>query len=552
MIMRQILLITLLVFLSMTIWSQNDNLIENGDFENGDYNYDKDEDYNFENNISDWECRMRELHTGERWHSPEWIYYYLNPDPISGDGLAKFSDYELIQQKLDDNLIENKTYKLTINFNNREHEAGPSSLKIFISKKKIKYKNEFVPIGFNPDNYVCNDNYRQYKNQLGQEIKNIKTINLLNYPTQEWITETFLFEVTEDGFNWITFDLHNNINWEEEGYPHCCLTEYIWLDKLELTKHPYCNWEEDPCSPTDGPIHTSYPDQVDNHSNVMVTGLDNVRSATNIKIRTIHGQVIEELEDRYCINGIDTIVWDGLNLAPAYYIWQMTLENDCGEQNYWRAFPYHNDELPIQDIIQICNNSIQTPIPCCESEPDIYIEDETIEGPGELSFHAINNIEVENTTVEANTEKLIMKAGNKITLKPGTHIKEGAYAHFYIEPCETTSTHESLPPETNYTIPMAEVHDKKLENDTKNTDENATIYPNPCASELHVNILSGYGKQINIEIFDLNGGLLCQKTINCRFSQCSETINTASMNPGMYIIKLTGSAKTKSFKIVKQ
>ncbi|MGC9332148.1 MAG: T9SS type A sorting domain-containing protein [Bacteroidales bacterium] len=229
----------------------------------------------------------------------------------------------------------------------------------------------------------------------------------------------------------------------------------------------------------------------------------------------------------------------------------MKLENDCGTQSYEKYFTYINNYyFPNYPFDGDCNNSIQTPIPCCESEPDIYIEDETIEGPGELSFHAIHNIEVENTTVEANTEKLVMKAGNKITLKPGTHIKEGAHAHFYIEPCTTTNTHEALLPETPYTISMVEVHDKKLENE--NTDKNVTIYPNPCSSELHVTISSDYGKQINIEIIDLNGVLVLQKTVNCRFAHCSETISTAHLSPGMYIVKLTGNDQTNSFKIVKQ
>ncbi|MDA3820903.1 MAG: T9SS type A sorting domain-containing protein, partial [Candidatus Delongbacteria bacterium] len=325
----------------------------------------------------------------------------------------------------------------------------------------------------------------------------------------------------------------------------------VYIDDIELTEHPYCNWEEEPCSPTDGPIHTSHPHQVTNHSTVLVTGLENVYSATDIGI---YGQGTDdpyaEHDNIYCENGIGKIYWNLDNLPYGGYYLMMKLENDCGTQSYEKDFSYDNDNFPNYPFSAGCNNSIQTPIPCCESEPDIYIEDETIEGPGELSFHAIHNIEVENTTVEANTEKLIMKAGNKITLKPGTHIKEGAYAHFYIEPCTTTNTHEALPPETTYTIPMAEVHDKKIENE--HTVSNASIYPNPFSSELHVSISSDYGKQITCEMFDLNGISVLQKTFNCRFSHCSETISTASMNPGMYIVKLTGSAKTKSFKIIKQ
>ncbi|MEA3447405.1 MAG: T9SS type A sorting domain-containing protein [Bacteroidota bacterium] len=477
---------------------------------------------------------------------------------------ARIGGYELIQQKFLDiwgHLESGSYYKIKFRVYVPSGYSDYNALKFMLAKNEVKYKSPGMvtknSVPGIPNGDVCSyqcpslweypNGYKQYKNN---QIVVLKKYNFSQLEHDQWIEKSFIFEMPDQStlnpLNWFVIDVHN-----ENCSDNMC-SGILYIDDIELTEHPYCNWEEEPCSPTDGPIHTSFPFQVTNYSNVMVTGLDNVRSATNIKIRTIQGQVIEELDDRYCINGINTIVWDGLNLAPALYIWQMTLENDCGEQNYWRGFTYYNDDLPIIDFDQTCNNSIQTPIPCCESEPDIYIEDETIEGPGELSFHAIHNIEVENTTVEANTEKLVMKAGNKITLKPGTHIKEGAHAHFYIEPCTTTNTHEALLPENPYTIPMAEVHDKKLDNETKNTDENVTIYPNPYSSELHVTISSDYGKQIIYEIFDLNGVLVLKKTFNCRFSHCSETISTAHLTPGIYILKLTGSTKTKSFKIVKQ
>ncbi|MFW5721205.1 MAG: T9SS type A sorting domain-containing protein [Bacteroidota bacterium] len=497
-------------------------------------------------------------------HSPDLLdesalydLFVRNMNGASGN-FVQIGAYELIQQKLDENLETGNYYKVKFRlFVYSEKIIDGNKLKFMLSKNKVKYKSQGKEIKdifrhIRIENYCdasgewfeYTDNYKEYQNNHIELLKEYDLTTEVQH--DEWIELSFIFEMPDQSsinpLNWFVIDV-------SEACDGMC-SDYAYIDNIELTKHPYCNWEEQPCSPTDGPIHTSYPEQVDNHSNVMVTGLDNVKSATNIKIKDAAEKIIAELDDRYCINGIDTIVWDGLNLAHGVYIWQMTLENDCGEQNYWKGFQYANDNLPIKYFDKACNNSLQTPIPCCESEPDIYIEDETIEGPGELSFHAINNIEVENTTVEANTEKLIMKAGNKITLKPGTHIKEGAYAHIYIEPCSSTNTHQALPPETTYTIPMAEVHDKKLENE--NTDENATIYPNPCASELHVSMSSDYGKQINIEIFDLNGGLVWQKTINCRFSHCLETISTEHLNPGMYIVELTGNAKTKSYKIVKQ
>ncbi|MFW6020327.1 MAG: T9SS type A sorting domain-containing protein [Bacteroidales bacterium] len=327
-----------------------------------------------------------------------------------------------------------------------------------------------------------------------------------------------------------------------------CIIGYLYIDDIELKKQPegqeQCS--SDPCSPTDGPIHTSYPEQVDNHSNVMVTGLDNVKSATNIKIKDAAEKIIAELDDRYCINGIDTIVWDGLNLAHGVYIWQMTLENDCGEQNYWKGFQYANDNLPIKYFDKACNNSIQTPIPCCESELDIYIEDETIEGPGELSFHAINTIEVDNTSIETNTENLTMKAGNKITLKPGTHIKEGAHAHLYIEPCTITTTHEALPPAATYPQPMANVPDEKCIEDSP--EANTTVYPNPFSSAIYIDAHLKNKETIHCQILNMNGTVVFQKTIRTNKNR----IKTSSFAPGVYVLKLISNNTSETYKIVKQ
>lgn len=537
-----------LLFCFAFSFAQNDNLLMNGGFEDGNVDSQENPAYNFKHNISVWESRTRIFRDKSTWHSPDWFSYYNNQTSHSGDGYVRFSDYELIQQKLDNALIIGNSYKMSFFFYNEEMESSdsPSTLKVFCSKQKMKYKNEFVFSIFNPDDYLCNPNYMSYRSN---DYSVVKEVNLQNYPSREWIEVSFLFEVESDNYDWIAFDLNNNVDWEGV-YTSCHITQYLRLDDIELTEHPYCNWEEEPCSPTDGPIDASFPFQVTNHSSIMVTGLDNVYSATDIKIYNLQSQFIHGLGDRYCINGIDTIVWNDPNIAPGYYVWRMNLENDCGSYTYWRGFIYYDNSFSSANIFPICNNSIQTPIPCCESEPDIYIENETIEGPGELSFHAINKIEVDNTTVEANTENLEMKAGNEIRLKPGTHIHQGAYAHFYIEPCATTNTHEALLPESTYSIPFAEVQNEKTENEL--VVDKFSIYPNPFSSKLHLSISYDYGSQIICEIYDLNGVLVFNETFNCRFSHCLETISTAHLKSGMYIVKLTGSDDIKSFKIIKQ
>jgi len=226
----------------------------------------------------------------------------------------------------------------------------------------------------------------------------------------------------------------------------------------------------------------------------------------------------------------------------------MTLENDCGEQNYedGRRFYYDNHGLPILNYNINCNNSIQTPIPCCESEPDIYIEEETIEGPGELSFHAINTIEVDNTSIETNTEKLIMKAGNEITLKPGTHLKKGAHAHLYIEPCTITTTHEALPPVATYPLSMANVPDEKCIEDSP--EANTSVYPNPFSSAIYIDAHLKNKETIHCQILNMNGTVVFQKTIRTNKNR----IKTSSFAPGVYVLKLISNNTSESYKIVKQ
>jgi hypothetical protein len=502
------------------------------------------------------------------FHSPDIMnsqtFYYFESRIMNGasGNFVRMGPYELIQQKLDDNLETGNYYKINFRifiFSQDYHQE--SKLKFLLSKNKIKYKAKGQELKDDFSHVIipnlCDvyqewfeftDDYKEYSNNQ-TEVLNEYNLGIL--PTNQWVELNFIFEMPDQSptnpLNWFTIDVSENCD-------YMC-SDVVYIDDIELIEHPYCNWEEEPCSPTDGWIHTSDPFQIANHSTLLVTGLDNVYSATDIGIWIENDggadQLVKAHDDIFCTNGIGRLFWNLDNLPYGGYYLVMRLENDCGKQEYFKHFSYDNRSgLPNYPFSIDCNNSIQTPIPCCESEPDIYIENETIEGLGELSFHAINKIEVDNTTVEANTENLEMKAGNEIRLKPGTHIHQGAYAHFYIEPCATTNTHEALLPESTYSIPFAEVQNEKTENEL--VGDKFSIYPNPFSSELHLSISYDYGSQIICEIYDLNGVLVFNETFNCRFSHCMETINTAHLKSGMYIVKLTGSDDIKSFKIIKQ
>ncbi|MGC9332217.1 MAG: hypothetical protein ACP5DZ_10150 [Bacteroidales bacterium] len=90
MIMKLHIITIILIQYSILSIAQDNNLIKNGDFEKGNFNDTAKFCYNFKYNLKNWKCRTKQLHNGQWWHSPDWVYYYLNPNPISGDGYVFF------------------------------------------------------------------------------------------------------------------------------------------------------------------------------------------------------------------------------------------------------------------------------------------------------------------------------------------------------------------------------------------------------------------------------------------------------------------------------
>ncbi|MGC9332147.1 MAG: hypothetical protein ACP5DZ_09780, partial [Bacteroidales bacterium] len=209
---------------------------------------------------------------------------------------ARIGAYELIQQKflgVWGSLESGAYYKIKFRVYVPSGYSDYNCLKFMLAKNEVKYKSPGMvtkdDIPGIPNGDVCShksptlweypDGYKQYKNN---QIVVLKEYDFSQFEHDQWIEKSFIFEMPDQSItnplNWFVIDVHN-----KNCSDNMC-HGIVYIDDIELTKHPYCNWEEEPCSPTDGPIHTNDPHQIANYSTVLITGLDNVYSATIIGI----------------------------------------------------------------------------------------------------------------------------------------------------------------------------------------------------------------------------------------------------------------------------
>lgn len=84
----------------------------------------------------------------------------------------------------------------------------------------------------------------------------------------------------------------------------------------------------------------------------------------------------------------------------------------------------------------------------------------------------------------------------------------------------------------------------------KNESVAVLTYPNPVVNELRVTIPAGWqGKKVSYEVYS-NNGRVTIRTESTSSSQ-TETINTSSLAPGFYVVKVTCNGETATQKIVK-
>lgn len=415
----------ILIILSISPLVLAQNKLQNGSFENGNYVIGEWPHINYRDNIDVWDHNGH-YPDGESWHSPDWYDEtgFPNKQAYDGDRSVGVYEYEIIEQELagSNKLLANQIYLFSVWVNLFEWGYDDHALKFYLANNKLKYTNHLL----------CDWCDSDYKKIVTSPKKTIKNIELYPYPTEEWFELKFTYVPSID-YSWFGFDVIDNYTPPGDA----CISKELLFDKVSITETNSCAT----CVRTDGPMIASSPFRY--HSGdapFAVHFLDNMEFATNIVIKHgTWGYTIKNLPDVYSVNGItNPIFWDGtLNngnqAIPGMYYWEMDLTNECGTFDYSWVF---NKQSAVTEPIPVLPDyhPIITPLPCCTDLPDILI-DYDLYGSGLIEFIAVDDITLQNMTVESSVDILILQAGNSITFLPGTTIEQGAVVQALIQPC---------------------------------------------------------------------------------------------------------------------
>ena len=598
--MKNLLTIITITFLEVTtIFCQNK--LYNGSFETGS-GVSICPGQSFNNYLSNWKSRYDDDgSTGYcysntcpayHWHSPDWFYYISgnNNNCYSEKVESKFethyvgfAPYELIQQKLTNSnkLVVGKKYRVDFNIYNPvkteqvQNYPNYTLLNVILSKNKIKYKKE-------NSKFYCTEKYKKHTTP-GDEILlyslDMGTVPVAQqnpqffYPKSNWQKVSFIFTAQNsfiNAYNWVSFELVNkDINYG-------CTTSYIYLDDISLYETDFCNL--DPCDRTDGPIaasgpHRVGPDPNDLHAPFCVNKLDNVSEAKDIYILW-NGDEVSHLPNVYSVNGIyNPIYWNGKTggggqtAGQVWYTWSMRIFNACGEYDYAVNFFKDGDVSTVIDVPPVnppYNNSVVTPLPCCEAQPDIYVQNVIIYGSGLAEYVAMNNIYTAgNVIVQYDADNVIFQAGNEIHLTPGFHAQAGSHFHAYIAPC-TPNAHYKNEIQNNDSLILTElslnipdslieysipVKDSAVLVNYKPATYSPVIFPKINHGSFNISVDGLYNELLVLEIFNSSGISVYRKQIV--FSEAI-TMDITGLSQGLYIIKLNSSKVAYTDKIIYQ
>jgi len=397
----------------------------------------------------------------------------------------------------------------------------------------------------------------------------MKEISLESLEKDKWLDMKFVYTMPDEGIdrhNWFVIDLKENGSYCSDGM----CNPFIFID-ISIEETNFCNVENE-CSPTDGPITITTPYRMSPYySDYSVNNLENVFSAKDIEIRSVSGDLVAaNIPDHYCINGIGKVIWNGktsggASLTAGNYFWTMTLENDCGEIPFRMLFSYGDThyQQPMTGILP-CNNSVLTPIVCCEAEPNIFVNDKYIYGPGLIKYQAQNTISLANTTIDASAKNVIFKAGNEIIIEPNTDILPGADVEFIIESCGETINQKIwyVFGDKNDSIIVDTARcDNRINNNSKNsaiitteseipTNFNSLdifVSPNPTTGKLTISLPKNENS-VSMEISDMLGNIILAKQFTGQFAEA----DISSTPGGLYLLKIEAGGTIYTGKIVLQ
>jgi hypothetical protein len=539
-----------MIYLFYNVYSQN--RITNGSFESGNYDDQASGYENYIDNLYYWEhdAYIPSEPGVETWHSPDWFDEYGHQgSAYDGTKFVGVYEFEVIEQELtgSNKLEPGKFYlfscfvQLFFEYDNYNdlNQYEDYDLKFYLSKNKINYKSHLI------DDFCSSD----YKKVTNNKIKTIKKFDLDPFPNEEWFELKFLYVAPNDigginDYNWFGIELITDQSTS-------CKGAYILFDDISIIEVDYCSFES--CVRTTGNQIASNPFSYHSpYGPIAVDFLENIETASNIAIYDIYGK-IRDIQDVHSVNGIyNPIFWDGKNsggtqVAPGSYIWKMDLTNNCGTFSYQELF---TKVYTISDPIPIFPNysNVRTPFPCCSDEEDITI-DYDVTGSGKIEFIAVNNITLQNMSIESSVDDLYLQAGNKIVFKPGVSIESGAKVMAKIHPCfndEFLEEGGQLKSETLKNNWTNNSIGKKLDEDIINAnlgEIDLVIYPNPTAGEFIVKLkYIPENLKLYITIYDINAKIVLQKNNVREYTE----IDLSESPPGIYsLILIAGDMKSR-------
>ena len=80
------------------------------------------------------------------------------------------------------------------------------------------------------------------------------------------------------------------------------------------------------------------------------------------------------------------------------------------------------------------------------------------------------------------------------------------------------------------------------------------LFPNPSSNQLQIILPDNAASNIKLQIIDLNGAIIMEKTINgsMEAKQQLQTIDITGLKQGMYLVKVISNGTTQSMRFIKE
>lgn len=488
--------------------------------------------------------------------SPPYNFYYSSFLPHTGYGMAGLYSHELIQQKINSaalgDAINNSswnsiTLKMWVRMANRHTPINDKTLKVFLSKSNMKYKEKELP---------CSESdFRTYNSTNRLEILSIPNVGLV-YPRGEWHLITKVYNIPGNvsnigQYDWIVIDMASDN----------CIKDYIFIDDIELTVG--CS---DNCNTTDGEVEPYIPSNFIAGNNLFK--IDNVQNANSVRLEVymVNGGAVLFDETISCINGVDHALYydgtipGGAPIPNATYGYRLTTYNDCGQQKFKGTFKKITDYTGPQstNFNVPCTNGVNpTPEPCCWIDPNMYINNTTLVGPDPSWSKYIIPLNIWACTDQSDFSdwvkvehdaKVLFRAGRQVTLREGFHTERGATFCAEIKPCprpKDTGRGENTDGGARFSDP--EEIEEVVE--TPELVNGIKVYPNPTTGLVNIDLSTFYveDKTYQLSIYNVLGERLQSFEVNTS----TLTVQLQGQPEGIYLIEVSDGVDQYIVKLIK-